>query len=627
MKQKTGKRVLQKGELSKARRVLLALVLAVMLVAGTGAAAFAAGASSWPVFRGDAANSGVTAAATPIVRSGYQTIARWTKPVLNTTSANGWMQGVSAPLIVEGVTYLASDTQLIKFSSTGTQLDAVPLAQPLSMTGGYPAYGEGKIFVPLNNGSIQAFSTQSFSSLWVSAEQTPTPQINGALIYHNGYVYGAATDGTADNGVVFCLTAVDSDPVDSMEIQPFVWQHFSALNGNGGGFYGTGVAVSPSSVLFGGQDGILVSRALTTDTVIDSINLGEPIRGSVLYAANSAYVTTSAGSVFRVPVDSSGHFSAAKKKQATLSGGASTTTPVLFRQKLYVTSGSFLGGSLDVFDTVTLQRRSTLTLPGYSQSSPLLSTAYATAANGYRTYLYVSLNDESDTLVVIEDSDSLVVPKAQTLFVPGGAYSMSSPIADALGTVYVTSDVSTYDEQYTMTKRTVSLFAIGSDPVLATKVSVKKPTSTYVLKGKTLQLKATVVPAAASQKVTWKSSKPKVASVNTSGKVSAKKLGKTTITATTANGKKTSITITVRSKVKKISFVKPPKTLKRGKSKTLKVKLNPTTAKGVTLTWKSSKPKVIKVSAAGKIKALKKGKATITVKADGKTKKITVRVK
>jgi uncharacterized protein YjdB len=66
--------------------------------------------------------------------------------------------------------------------------------------------------------------------------------------------------------------------------------------------------------------------------------------------------------------------------------------------------------------------------------------------------------------------------------------------------------------------------------------------------------------------------------------------------------------------LKKVSLVKPPGSLKKGKTKILTIKLSPKTATDVKVTYKSSKPKIIKVDKAGKITALKKGKATITVK-------------
>lgn len=81
---------------------------------------------------------------------------------------------------------------------------------------------------------------------------------------------------------------------------------------------------------------------------------------------------------------------------------------------------------------------------------------------------------------------------------------------------------------------------VKADP---TSVSLNK--TSYELVGKKYTLKATVYPAAASQKVTWKSSNTKVATVSSSGVVTPKGYGTATITATTSNGKTAKCTITV----------------------------------------------------------------------------------
>lgn len=62
-------------------------------------------------------------------------------------------------------------------------------------------------------------------------------------------------------------------------------------------------------------------------------------------------------------------------------------------------------------------------------------------------------------------------------------------------------------------------------------------TSLSLNKGASYQLKATILPANASdQSVIWKSSDPSIASVNSSGKVTAKKTGQTKITVTSRSG-------------------------------------------------------------------------------------------
>jgi alpha-L-fucosidase 2 len=81
--------------------------------------------------------------------------------------------------------------------------------------------------------------------------------------------------------------------------------------------------------------------------------------------------------------------------------------------------------------------------------------------------------------------------------------------------------------------------------------------------------------------------------------------------------------------VTKLKLSKKPKALKKGKTLQLKVKVTPKAIqKQVKLTYKSSNKKIATVSATGKIKAKKKGKATITVTApNGKTLKVKLTVK
>lgn len=125
--------------------------------------------------------------------------------------------------------------------------------------------------------------------------------------------------------------------------------------------------------------------------------------------------------------------------------------------------------------------------------------------------------------------------------------------------------------------------------------------------------------------LTFKSSKTKVATVSKKGVVTAKKKGKTVITV--KKGKKTlgKCTVTVKGKPGSVSIV--PETIvlnKKGTAK-LKAKLPKNTASN-KLTWKSSKKKVVKVDASGKITALKTGTAKITVTTYNK-KKATCTVK
>jgi hypothetical protein len=131
--------------------------------------------------------------------------------------------------------------------------------------------------------------------------------------------------------------------------------------------------------------------------------------------------------------------------------------------------------------------------------------------------------------------------------------------------------------------------------------------------------------------LTWTSSKPKVATVDkATGKIKAKKAGSTKITATALNGKKVTLTVNVVGKavaLKKVALAKAPKSLAVGKTAVLKVKTTPAKATNLKVTFSSSDKKVLAVDKWGKLTALKKGKAKITVKIGKKKYVATVKVK
>ena len=111
--------------------------------------------------------------------------------------------------------------------------------------------------------------------------------------------------------------------------------------------------------------------------------------------------------------------------------------------------------------------------------------------------------------------------------------------------------------------------------------------------------------------------------------IKAKKKGKAVITITDENGQVSKVTVEVKKSVplKKLSLNKKKVTLKVNQKEKLVVTKNPVTA--VTkLKWSTSNKKIATVDQNGKVKAKKKGKVTITVKAsNGKKARCKVTVK
>lgn len=137
-----------------------------------------------------------------------------------------------------------------------------------------------------------------------------------------------------------------------------------------------------------------------------------------------------------------------------------------------------------------------------------------------------------------------------------------------------------------------------------------------VKKGKTYQLKATVYPTnTTNQKLTWTSDDSSIATVNSSGKITAKSAGTTTIWVSTANGKTAKCVVNVQVLAVELNIIPDAITLKEGQSKQLKAVVSPidTTER---VKWHSSNPKIAKVDQTGKVTALKSGETVIYATTD-----------
>lgn len=127
--------------------------------------------------------------------------------------------------------------------------------------------------------------------------------------------------------------------------------------------------------------------------------------------------------------------------------------------------------------------------------------------------------------------------------------------------------------------------------------------------------------------VSYTSSDPSIAFVDSKGKVTAKKGGTATITAKTFNGLKDTYKVTVRALPTYIKLNKSSLTL--GIKETYKLKTStPANSYVSKITFKSNHSNIATVDASGRVKAIKYGKAIITVKTNnGKTASCTVNVR
>lgn len=122
------------------------------------------------------------------------------------------------------------------------------------------------------------------------------------------------------------------------------------------------------------------------------------------------------------------------------------------------------------------------------------------------------------------------------------------------------------------------------------------------------------------KKPTWKSSNSKIASVNTYGKVTAKKAGTVSITAKIKDAE-----ATCKIKVRKTEIVLNKKSISLEHNETFK--LSAETSNHSEVTWKSSKKSIAAVHSDGTVTGIKPGETTITAKADGSSVSCKIKVR
>lgn len=197
---------------------------------------------------------------------------------------------------------------------------------------------------------------------------------------------------------------------------------------------------------------------------------------------------------------------------------------------------------------------------------------------------------------------------------------------DKNGKITATSKEGTAVITVTLASKKTAKVTVTVKMIRTTKLT-KVPKTLSLTTGKKYTLKPVVTPSNSQEKVTYKSSNTKIATVSSTGVITAKKVGKVTITVQSGKQKAT-VTLTVKKApaLKAIKNVPTKKTITKGKTYTLKPQLYPSGAIA-KITYTSSNKSVATVDSKGKITAKKKGTAVITVKAGKFTAKCKVTVK
>ena len=158
------------------------------------------------------------------------------------------------------------------------------------------------------------------------------------------------------------------------------------------------------------------------------------------------------------------------------------------------------------------------------------------------------------------------------------------------------------------------------DNVAVESVHIEQNKTIDMILGSTLTLTAKVLPEnATNKKVTWKSSKINVATIN-SGNVVAKAIGTVTITVTSKENSSITDTITINVVAAEITGVTldvKQVNLKSSKTQQIKATVLPANPNNLAVTFKSKDPSIASVASDGTITAFMHGSTVVSAEING----------
>lgn len=390
--------------------------------------------ASWGTHLGKENNNSVTDIKTPIKNGELL----WQ----SSNKGNAFLGSPGYPIVVDDKLYVARNSELqVLDAKTGNVINSVKLAEASFSLYSYITYGEGKIFVPLNDGSVQCFNAKTLESLFVT--QIPGKGMQGlsAIHYKNGVIYVGYTDGGnvgKTKGGVIAYKTEDQNKDNPIETVSPLWK-YEGKNG----FYGTGAITVEREgnvyVVVGGDDGKMLSFDPLSGELKGELQLQGGIRCAVVeaegYIWTTSYDSKNAGYLYKLAIDAEGKITTVKERNLP---SKSTSSPVVVGGKVYVTGGVEginSKGFFAVYDA-DLKMLNSVETKGQLKT-PTVTTAYRD------NYVYFAEYVSPGSLYVAKVTENNEIT-ISTLYTPDREdnqnYSMANVVVGPDGTIYYGND-------------------------------------------------------------------------------------------------------------------------------------------------------------------------------------------
>ena len=193
------------------KRKLLTLGVALIFTLSATLSAFAAAnpakiiTRNWTNFRGNQSHNAAVSDKLPT--SAENAALYWA-----TKAGEGYGDGaIGSPILVDGYLYFNQGKKIKKMDAMSGKVVATgKMVERSNFSIIPPTYGDGKIFVGLANGRIQAFDAKTLKSLWVYPDKLKG-QPNSPITYYKGYVYTGFWNSETRIANFACVSAKDGN--------------------------------------------------------------------------------------------------------------------------------------------------------------------------------------------------------------------------------------------------------------------------------------------------------------------------------------------------------------------------------------------------------------------------------
>lgn len=295
--------------------------------------------------------------------------------------AQGSFASWSEPVIAGDYVFFVSGSQIFKIDAvTGSVVASTALAESTAY-GCRPVYANGMVIVPVNNGRLQALSALDLTTVWLTdALPAHAVSVSGSTV-PSVYEQQSLSTLTLGDDCVYAFTAEADWAKTHGGYSLCVDLKTGAVRwiqrNQDAGYYWTGAAHLNGFLLAAGDDGQLraIAKDSMTGTASGTLDLGAPVRSTIVSSSDVAYVVTTDGVLHKVTVGSTGQ---PRELARVAFADYSTSTPAIADGVIYIGGSKNGQGVLAAIDAASMKVLGSTSsandsaLPGEVKSMPTL---------------------------------------------------------------------------------------------------------------------------------------------------------------------------------------------------------------------------------------------------------------